>query len=217
MDKNQIDNLYIDLNELFKDFTKYLEIYDLNLLSIYINNTDKDKLQFSQKMFLNLKNKINSLKYLNANNRKLFQDRIDNISNYLNNNSLNFVNENLIIRNQRKNSKNYGIFLQEKGKNCSSCFKMANDETSDAEIISLNFCNHEFCRECLRNYVLKSTNNLVFLKRSDEANSNRRVLKCLTKECEFILFIDDYYKIFGSDQFDIIKNNYECRPVVKKL
>ena len=139
MDKNQIDNLYIDLNELFKDFTKYLEIYDLNLLSIYINNTDKDKLQFSQKMFLNLKNKINSLKYLNANNRKLFQDRIDNISNYLNNNSLNFVNENLIIRNQRKNSKNYGIFLQEKGKNCSSCFKMANDETSDAEIISLNF------------------------------------------------------------------------------
>ena len=93
MDKNQIDNQYIDLNELFKDFTKYLEIYDLNLLSIYINNTDKDKLQFSQKMFLNLKNKINSLKYLNANNRKLFQDRIDNISNYLNNNSLNFVNE----------------------------------------------------------------------------------------------------------------------------
>ena len=222
MKNNEIDIIkfegqnYLDLFEILNEFLQKLEQYDKNLLNYYFHNGEEinNNNQFSTIFFDKLISKIkiptqnqendlynNIMDYLNI----LFQKLIDNSRTLENKNFFDIINKN---KNQFKT--NYG-FLQEKSENCISCFKIFNqnnDDLSDSDPISLKFCKHRFCRECLRNYILRSTNNLVFLTRIDTSNSRKRIIKCLKEECNFILFLEDYYNIFGENLFNSIRENY---------
>ena len=208
---------YVDVFEILNEFQRILEQYDQNLLNQYFYNFNMINLQFSSIFFENLIQKISNIKNIQESNK--FQNlvqKMQNLLNKLNNNSTQLLNEEMIKiiqQNQKETKINYGI-LTEKTENCSLCFKILkqiDDSPFGSNPISLRFCKHLYCRECLRNYILKSTNNLVFLTRNDESNSNRRVIKCPNKQCNFVIFESDYYNIFCETLKKRIEQNYFFR------
>ena len=208
--------IYLNLYDSLKDFFRILEKYDQNLIRIYFNNENYSNLNFPENYFNDLFNKIKTPN--NQIESGLYQKLYDYfifINQKLSDNTFSLINDELLTLINQNNNKSvieFGI-LKEKKQNCPSCFKIFDDKNNptDSESVKLKYCQHNFCRGCLKDYVLKSTNNLVFLTRIDKANSRKRVLKCLNHECNFILFYEDYYNIFGEELINNINNNYNVR------
>ena len=214
---------YIDCNEFLNKFFRELEPYDHNIYQYYFGNEFKNNVLINTNFINNFMNNIiqpspNTKEYKIYNNLKKSKDELIKKIQYLPNQ---FLNENLmkIIKSNKKEVQiNYGSLQFNQPSKCNNCYKdyqEASEESDDAIPIQLIWCKHTFCKRCLRNYIIKSTNNLIFLTRQDNANNNKRTLRCLNKECEFILFLEDYSNVFGDELFSIIQNNYFNR--IKQL
>jgi hypothetical protein len=217
--KNIDGQIYLDFFEFFHKFLKELERYDHNLYEFYFGSSFDNNHFINFKFINDLIGKIQQPNQ-NSNEYKLYAKLIhskDELIKKLNYLPRQFLNENLmnILKTNKKEVQiTYGLLQYPLTQKCSSCFKDYVDtgkELDDSYPIQLKWCKHTFCRGCLKRYIIRSTNNLIFLTRKDTANNNKRVLRCLNRECEFILFLEDYYNIFGDELFTAIKNNYLYR------
>jgi hypothetical protein len=113
---------------------------------------------------------------------------------------------------------NYGYFNEKRKKkvfvNC--CFKDIIDEDDYSNSVTLYECNHNFCRSCLKKYIIFHTKNNVFLSYYD-LESNKRVLKCKVKNCKFYITTADIKNIFSDDKIvEIIYDNFKIRILENK-
>lgn len=211
--------VYLNFYDFFKKFLKELERYDQNIYQFYFESIFNSDNYINPQFITDLMSRISVPNqntheyqlYLTLNNRA--NELIATLSSLTNQ----FLNENMMnLFKDLKKEENvtYGIFQYPKNHKCSSCFKdyvESGNDLLDSSPVQLKFCKHTFCRGCLKRYIIKTTNNLIFLTTKDRANNNKRVLNCLNRDCEFILFLDDYYNIFGDELFTYIRKNYFYR------
>jgi hypothetical protein len=202
---------------MFRDFSKAIESFDNSLYECYFESPKN--LQISTDFISNIVSKIKEPQQ-NTKEYNVYQEIIKNAQElfekfeFLPSNLINQDLADLIHSKIKKEVVTFGTLRTCDISYCISCFrelKQKGESLEDSDPISLKFCHHTFCRSCLRNYILKSTNNLVFLTRADSANKNRRILKCLKSDCGLVLFLEDYYSVFGCERFEIIVQNYNSR------
>jgi hypothetical protein len=217
--KNIDGQIYLDFFEFFNTFLKELARYDHNLYEFYFGSSFNNNYSINFQFINDLMSKIakpnqNSNEYQIYTKLAYFKDELIKKLNFLPNQFLNPQLMNTLKTNKKEVQITYGLLQCPLTQKCTSCFKDFVDtgkELDDPSPVQLKWCKHIFCRGCLKRYIIRSTNNLIFLTRKDTANNNKRVLKCLSRECEFILFLEDYYNIFGDELFSVIKNNYFMR------